>query len=811
MDHALAAAALGLPVFPLAPLSKKPLLKGVDWKQIATTDENQILAWWRDAPGANYGVATGSKADLLVIDIDSAEGESWWRGHGFTGRDVLTPSGGRHVYFRTENADIQTNAKKIHDGVDVRAAGGYVVGPGSMLPTGTYRGTLDSIPDAPAELIALLPERQTYQSEQFEGEQVEVASVSEQRQINAAIKDLEGIARVWAPGVGWHDTVFRVACWLSRMVNSAAYAMTEDAAITILLTHAPTYPEWDESNIITEWVDARKRTIGQYADTPVEAIPDLLPLMETMALLPETTSKGLSFTSLLFDLPDHPTPSKLLDQRHTLIVEAFRAGLTDAQVATLAWSAKVTEQAKLEPGAQQKIWREVEQGHLESMKPSAVVAVAEPVAQVFGRRVTLLTPEERKHRASGKFTWFGDTYMNWAESTATVMNEPYHRMNRWTIMALVYGPLGVIALEGGIDIGLNLYQMILGETTTGKSQSVKLMRSVLKAYFPVDDKPDIGGDATPIALYERLIERDGKVSLFRKDEAHGKIYEMKNTGYMKEMPTALTELFDGEVPTFLRAGRKDQSGQDATTIFNIHFMGTMGGMTEVLEGPDWESGFLNRFAWAVGDKHERTRDTMGMKFRNPNEQAASNVMQAQWAAEFRSNERILKRADGRPNEMTITPEIHERWLDMKAHLLLDVAAGHKHDSRLTPTFERFATTVLKCACLVALSQRSTVVEMDHLLVAIEQAEEWVNNIVMMVERTDETPFIRDVNAIERLIAGQPGHEMQITNVYKMSPREKTKDTDELIRKLTSEGRVLEFPQMDGSKLLRINPKQKEAA
>lgn len=812
MDHALAVAGLGLPVFPLAPLSKTPLLRDVNWQDIATTDENTILEWFRKNPSANYGIACGPKADLLVIDTDSKEGESWYRSHGFPDDAIVqTPSGGRHFYYRTENADIQTNAKKIFPGVDVRASGGYVVGPGSMLGTGTYRGSLANIPDAPAELIAILPERQTYTYVIPEGEKVEVASETERRQLNSAIRDLEGIPRVWAPGAGWHDTVFRVACWLSRMVNHPAYALTEDAALTILLTHAPTYPQWDESNIIIEWEDAKKRTVGQGADTPIESTPEFLPLVETMALLPDVTTKGEAFTGLMFNTPSNPSPSKLADMRHTLIVEAFRAGLTDVQVATLAWSAKVSEGLQAEPQGLQKLWREVEEGKLASMRPAAVVVPATPELRV-GRKLVLLTAAEREHRRSGVFKWFGDTYMNWAESAVTVMNAPYHRMNRWAILTLVYSTLGVIALAGGVDLGLNLYMLILGETTTGKSESVRLMKSVLRAYFNADDNPDMGGNATSITLLERLIERDGKATLYRKDEAHGMIYEMKNTSYMKDMPTTLTELYDGDVPTFHRAGRKDTSGVEAKTFFSIHFMGTLDGMTGVIEGSDWESGWMNRFVWAVGDKHERTRESMGMKFRTESDPAQSNAMQMQWAAEFRANERVLRRPDGNPNNMVIPSDVYERWLDMKEYLLIDVAANHRYANRLIPTFERFSTTVMKCACLVALSERQTTVSMDHMLVAIEQAEEWINNIIMMVERTDETPFIRDVNAVERLIASQPGNEMRIEQVYQHSPREKTKDTDELIRKLVSERRVLEYPTVDESKILRINPQQlKEAA
>jgi putative DNA primase/helicase len=36
----------------------------------ATTDRNQIKSWWTESPDANIGIATGSEAGILVLDID---------------------------------------------------------------------------------------------------------------------------------------------------------------------------------------------------------------------------------------------------------------------------------------------------------------------------------------------------------------------------------------------------------------------------------------------------------------------------------------------------------------------------------------------------------------------------------------------------------------------------------------------------------------------------------------------------------------------------------------------------------------------
>lgn len=62
--------------------------------------------------------------------------------HGFTLAPtitVLTPSGGLHMYYATPVGTLVPNsASRIGPGIDIRGAGGYLVGPGSWTPKGAY-------------------------------------------------------------------------------------------------------------------------------------------------------------------------------------------------------------------------------------------------------------------------------------------------------------------------------------------------------------------------------------------------------------------------------------------------------------------------------------------------------------------------------------------------------------------------------------------------------------------------------------------------------------------------------------------------
>ncbi len=148
-------------MLPLRPGGKLPLTAHgcLD----ATRDAGMVRAWWGRWPTANVGLATGQ--GLLVVDVDPR--------HGGTEalvalpelpatREALTGGGGRHLFFRGE---ARCSAGLLGPGLDIRGAGGYVVAPPSIHPTGARyrwhpdRGLRHPVADAPAWLLDLLRPR----------------------------------------------------------------------------------------------------------------------------------------------------------------------------------------------------------------------------------------------------------------------------------------------------------------------------------------------------------------------------------------------------------------------------------------------------------------------------------------------------------------------------------------------------------------------------------------------------------------------------------------------------------------------------
>ncbi len=150
----------GFAVFPLVPDRKIPL-KGSHGFQDARIVELRE-SWPEDA---NVGVATGMRSGgLVVIDCDGPEGHENFhdllKAHHvqINTLTVKTPNG-FHYYFRSA-IPFASGASVLAPHVDVRAEGGYVVGPGSTVKGKDYyitrrQWSVQTLPDALAKMLKI--------------------------------------------------------------------------------------------------------------------------------------------------------------------------------------------------------------------------------------------------------------------------------------------------------------------------------------------------------------------------------------------------------------------------------------------------------------------------------------------------------------------------------------------------------------------------------------------------------------------------------------------------------------------------------
>lgn len=168
---------MGFSVFPIMPRGKLPqanLLPGygeskASWAkfQNAQPTRTQLDAWFVDRPRLNLAIVTGKVSNLVVVDIDNAEGleqfkvfmnvPNQWYWYVRTGK-------GFHVYFNYPDGVEIHNRTHFREGIDIRADGGYVLAAPSIHPSGRQytwgRGGLaphiQERADLPSHLLDLL-------------------------------------------------------------------------------------------------------------------------------------------------------------------------------------------------------------------------------------------------------------------------------------------------------------------------------------------------------------------------------------------------------------------------------------------------------------------------------------------------------------------------------------------------------------------------------------------------------------------------------------------------------------------------------
>jgi len=160
-------AALGYPVFPLAPGAKHPhgRLVSHDFRD-ASRDPARLKSWWRQDPRAGLGIAPGPS--VLVLDADSPEALKALQDRWPELRAAplqRTPRGGGHLFLSVPpevGAAIPARAKALDGLADIKGLGrGYLAAWPTCLPHGCYSWERplvapEELPEAPASLVAAL-------------------------------------------------------------------------------------------------------------------------------------------------------------------------------------------------------------------------------------------------------------------------------------------------------------------------------------------------------------------------------------------------------------------------------------------------------------------------------------------------------------------------------------------------------------------------------------------------------------------------------------------------------------------------------
>jgi len=254
---ALAYAARGWAVFPLAPGLKRPAV--ADWERWATCDPDRLTAYWSSRPSAGVGIACGPSR-LVVLDLDvpkTGPASTRTGAHRFldlcerAGQPVpltwvaRTGRGGWHLYFTAPaGVELRNTAGRLGALIDTRAHGGYVVAPPTVVEGRPYRVDRDRAPVPLPEWLATalrptpVPESQPV-SVPLRGAQDRFRAAPSTRQERRARAYVEAAVRrerervAGAPPGGRNHALFVASAALGQL--AAGGALSDDEVYAALL------------------------------------------------------------------------------------------------------------------------------------------------------------------------------------------------------------------------------------------------------------------------------------------------------------------------------------------------------------------------------------------------------------------------------------------------------------------------------------------------------------------------------------------------------------------------------------------------
>lgn len=462
--------------------------------------------------------------------------------------------------------------------------------------------------------------------------------------------------------------------------------------------------------------------------------------------------------NLLFD---EPIPGKRSEMRYKLESELFRSGFSAEEVLVLVWDAPCCKY-KQENRPMVQLWKEVldaeidplNQPPVESDTPlyneldgAPILTVDEPIVAA-----DFLTPAERAMLP----VTFIDTYNAWATSKTTSPDK-YHRMAALMLMSVVYSEFGHIPFNFEAT-KLNVWVMLLGNTTVDrKTTALKYMTDIAEALETPDFDYDIGSDATQQGLNKLLADRAHRSSLLHADEVQDVFAEVFTQGYMKGLVGYWTQLYSGKSRGVVRSTGDKQVQKAVPVNFMMYMTGIINHVAEILTVKHFESGFLTRFLYVLVEPRPYDPDADLLTLSNATGVGYVDPVRQSLINHLSVNRNYWDMRVNREDTQPIIPnqQALDRMNQFQKQVKRLIMASDRFETLKGP-IERLIISVAKVSALFAMDEQKSVIEIEHVLAAIDLAEEWYNDLQKIAAMISESEWQADLNKLERFIVSRGG-------------------------------------------------------
>lgn len=396
---------------------------------------------------------------------------------------------------------------------------------------------------------------------------------------------------------------------------------------------------------------------------------------------------------------------------------------------------------------------------------------------------------------------FIDRYTAWGAS-ATDAPKQYHTANAVVMLSTIMSPYLKLETSYG-EIKPNVWCMILaGTTVTRKSTTMDM---AIKMLHEVHPDFLMGTDGSPEGIMSELSSRDGKISLFHRDEITGWIEATTKRDYLSGMLEAFTRLYDGKHEK--RILRKESVEVNDPNLV-IMSGGIKTKMAELMTMDHIRSGFLPRFIMISGTTRADdirpigpppTEDELRQAARDPREAVLEELYAIATRYLPKKTEEkveiagVVKLLTAKPEKVKLTASA-DAWARIQ-QLKYDaqkLAEDSANPEIYVPIFDRLSNTVIKLAMLLAGAEGSTVISKMHVVKAIALSEPWLQCIIDFAEQLEAMPDIdrweKRTDKILKFIAD--AHPEPVTRTDLMRKfRIKAREVDDLEKTLIARGQI----------------------
>jgi len=348
---------------------------------------------------------------------------------------------------------------------------------------------------------------------------------------------------------------------------------------------------------------------------------------------------------------------------------------------------------------------------------------------------------------------FIDRYVEYGWSVTDAPRQ-YHVAGGAIILSAIMAPQVVLPAQH-TKIRPNLWAMILaGTTVTRKSTSMDLAVSTLAEVIPRDDFM-MGTDGSQEGILTELQQRDGKTSVFHRDEITGFIEATVKKDYMAGLLQSLTSLYDGRPEK--RPLRSGTINVEKPRLI-IWCGGIKTQMQEAVSVEHIRSGFLPRFIVVSGTTSSDQMRPIGPPVDgDPNEDLKAQIVDELYGiVDFWQPKPIIQKMSlgttttnrtviQGERSMKATPEAWKRM----AQLTFDAVKMGENSSDpniYTPMYTRLADSIIKIAILLTGARKSLTMELGDLSQAIRMGDLFLDSATQFAKGVEQAP---DINPWEK--------------------------------------------------------------